>query len=233
MNLIYEGKAKDVFDSGNPDTLIIKYKNSLTAGNGQKKAEMDNKGAVNCKISNIIFRYLAANGVATHMVREIDDTTVEVKRVEIIPLEVIVRNVAAGSFSKRYGVREGLALNCPVLEFSYKCDELADPLINDYHIIALGLATREELDKIAEISFRINKLLTEFFDKVNIDLIDFKIELGRYRGEIILADEISPDSCRLWDKATGEKLDKDRFRRDMGGVVESYQTVLEKIEKQK
>lgn len=231
MKLIYEGKTKEVFESGNPDTLIIKYKNSLTAGNGLKKAEMDSKGAVNCKISNIIFSYLAANGVPTHMVREIDEVTIEVKKVDIIPLEVIIRNVAAGSFSKRYGVQEGSALKCPILEFSYKCDELADPLINDYHIIALGLATREELDKIAEISFRINKLLTAFFDKVNIDLIDFKIELGRYRGDIILADEISPDSCRLWDKATGEKLDKDRFRRDMGGVIEAYRTVLGKIEK--
>lgn len=231
MKLIYEGKAKQVYESENPDTLIIKYKNSLTAGNGAKKASMDGKGALNCKISNIIFDMLAKHGVPTHMVREIDETTIEVKKVEIIPLEVIVRNVAAGSFSKRYGVEEGSPLKCPVLEFSYKCDELNDPLINDYHIMALGLATRAELDKVAEITFKINDLLKDFFDHVGVNLIDFKIELGRCKGEIILADEISPDSCRLWEKGTNEKLDKDRFRRDMGGVLEAYEKILEKINK--
>ena len=229
MKLLYEGKAKEVFSTDDPDKLIIKYKNSLTAGNGAKKADMEGKGALNCRISNIIFGYLESNGVPTHFVREIDETAIEVKKVEIVPLEVIVRNVAAGSFSKRYGVEEGSALKCPVLEYSYKCDELGDPLINDYHIMALGLATREELDEIAAITFRVNELLKAFFDKVGVRLIDFKIELGRYHGKIILADEISPDSCRLWEKGTDEKLDKDRFRRDMGGVLEAYEKILKKI----
>lgn len=230
MKLLYEGKAKEVFSTDDPDKLIIKYKNSLTAGNGAKKADMEGKGALNCRISNIIFGYLESNGVPTHFVREIDETAIEVKKVEIVPLEVIVRNVAAGSFSKRYGVEEGSALKCPVLEYSYKCDELSDPLINDYHIMALGLATREELDEIAAITFRVNELLKAFFDKVGVRLIDFKIELGRYHGKIILADEISPDSCRLWEKGTDEKLDKDRFRRDMGGVLEAYEKILKKID---
>ncbi len=230
MKLLYEGKAKEVFSTDDPDKLIIKYKNSLTAGNGAKKADMEGKGALNCRISNIIFGYLESNGVPTHFVREIDETAIEVKKVEIVPLEVIVRNVAAGSFSKRYGVEEGSALKCPVLEYSYKCDELGDPLINDYHIMALGLATREELDEIAAIAFRVNELLKAFFDKVGVRLIDFKIELGRYHGKIILADEISPDSCRLWEKGTDEKLDKDRFRRDMGGVLEAYEKILKKID---
>ena len=230
MKLLYEGKAKEVFSTDDPDKLIIKYKNSLTAGNGAKKADMEGKGALNCRISNIIFGYLESNGVPTHFVREIDETAIEVKKVEIVPLEVIVRNVAAGSFSKRYGVEEGSALKCPVLEYSYKCDELGDPLINDYHIMALGLATREELDEIAAITFRVNELLKAFFDKVGVRLIDFKIELGRYHGKIILADEISPDSCRLWEKGTDEKLDKDRFRRDMGGVLEAYERILKKID---
>ena len=230
MKLLYEGKAKEVLSTDDPDKLIIKYKNSLTAGNGAKKADMEGKGALNCRISNIIFGYLESNGVPTHFVREIDETAIEVKKVEIVPLEVIVRNVAAGSFSKRYGVEEGSALKCPVLEYSYKCDELGDPLINDYHIMALGLATREELDEIAAITFRVNELLKAFFDKVGVRLIDFKIELGRYHGKIILADEISPDSCRLWEKGTDEKLDKDRFRRDMGGVLEAYEKILKKID---
>ena len=230
MKLLYEGKAKEVFSTDDPDKLIIKYKNSLTAGNGAKKADMEGKGALNCRISNIIFGYLESNGVPTHFVREIDETAIEVKKVEIVPLEVIVRNVAAGSFSKRYGVEEGSALKCPVLEYSYKCDELGDPLINDYHIMALGLATREELDEIAAITFRVNELLKAFFDKVGVRLIDFKIELGRYHGKIILADEISPDSCSLWEKGTDEKLDKDRFRRDMGGVLEAYEKILKKID---
>ena len=230
MKLLYEGKAKEVFSTDDPDKLIIKYKNSLTAGNGAKKADMEGKGALNCRISNIIFGYLESNGVPTHFVREIDETAIEVKKVEIVPLEVIVRNVAAGSFSKRYGVEEGSALKCPILEYSYKCDELGDPLINDYHIMALGLATREELDEIAAIAFRVNELLKAFFDKVGVRLIDFKIELGRYHGNIILADEISPDSCRLWEKGTDEKLDKDRFRRDMGGVLEAYEKILKKID---
>ena len=230
MKLLYEGKAKEVFSTDDPDKLIIKYKNSLTAGNGAKKADMEGKGALNCRISNIIFGYLESNGVPTHFVREIDETAIEVKKVEIVPLEVIVRNVAAGSFTKRYGVEEGSALKCPVLEYSYKCDELGDPLINDYHIMALGLATREELDEIAAITFRVNELLKAFFDKVGVRLIDFKIELGRYHGKIILADEISPDSCRLWEKGTDEKLDKDRFRRDMGGVLEAYEKILKKID---
>lgn len=230
MKLLYEGKAKEVFSTDDPDKLIIKYKNSLTAGNGAKKADMEGKGALNCRISNIIFGYLESNGVPTHFVREIDETAIEVKKVEIVPLEVIVRNVAAGSFSKRYGVEEGSALKCPVLEYSYKCDELGDPLINDYHIMALGLATREELDEIAAITFRVNELLKAFFDIVGVRLIDFKIELGRYHGKIILADEISPDSCRLWEKGTDEKLDKDRFRRDMGGVLEAYEKILKKID---
>ena len=228
--LLYEGKAKQIWSSDNEDEVIIKYKDTATAFNGVKKEDIAGKGLLNCKISNIIFKMLEKNGVPTHMIDSIDDKTIRVKKCEIVPLEVIIRNVAAGSFSKRFGVPEGTELKNTTLEYCYKCDDLDDPMINDYQILALGLATREELDKISELTFKINDLLIDFFAGANMNLIDFKIEFGRYKGDIILADEISPDSCRLWDKTTGEKMDKDRFRRDMGKVIEAYEEVARRIE---
>ena len=228
--LLYEGKAKQIWSSANEDEVIIKYKDTATAFNGVKKEDIAGKGLLNCKISNIIFKMLEKNGVPTHMIDSIDDKTIRVKKCEIVPLEVIIRNVAAGSFSKRFGVPEGTELKNTTLEYCYKCDDLDDPMINDYQILALGLATREELDKISELTFKINDLLIDFFAGANMNLIDFKIEFGRYKGDIILADEISPDSCRLWDKTTGEKMDKDRFRRDMGKVIEAYEEVARRIE---
>ena len=228
--LLYEGKAKQIWTSDNEDEVIIKYKDTATAFNGVKKEDIAGKGLLNCKISNIIFKMLEKNGVPTHMIDSIDDKTIRVKKCEIVPLEVIIRNVAAGSFSKRFGVPEGTELKNTTLEYCYKCDDLDDPMINDYQILALGLATREELDKISELTFKINDLLIDFFAGANMNLIDFKIEFGRYKGDIILADEISPDSCRLWDKTTGEKMDKDRFRRDMGKVIEAYEEVARRIE---
>ena len=228
--LLYEGKAKQIWTSDNEDEVIIKYKDTATAFNGVKKEDIAGKGLLNCKISNIIFKMLEKNGVPTHMIDSIDDKTIRVKKCEIVPLEVIIRNVAAGSFSKRFGVPEGTELKNTNLEYCYKCDDLDDPMINDYQILALGLATREELDKISELTFKINDLLIDFFAGANMNLIDFKIEFGRYKGDIILADEISPDSCRLWDKTTGEKMDKDRFRRDMGKVIEAYEEVARRIE---
>lgn len=231
QTLLYEGKAKKVYTTEDERYYIVSYKDDATAFNGEKKGTILGKGVVNNRMSNIMCRMLEENGIETHYVEELNDRETVVKAVEIVPLEVIVRNVAAGSFSKRFGVEEGTVLKQPTLEFCLKDDALGDPMINDYHILALGLATEEELQKISEMTFKINALLREYFDKIGVKLIDFKIELGRVDGKIILADEISPDTCRFWDKETNKKLDKDRFRRDMGGVEEVYAEMLNRVTK--
>lgn len=229
MNKLYEGKSKIVYEGADPKTCIVKYKDTATAGNGAKKEDLPGKGRLNAEISNIIFKYLADNGVKTHLLQIIDDTAILVKKAEIVPVEVIVRNVAAGSFSKKYGVEEGSPLNNTVIEYSLKSDELGDPMINDSQLTAIGAATQEELDELKEAALRIDELMTKLFLKAGIKLIDFKLEFGRVDGEIILCDEISPDSCRLWDAATDKKLDKDRFRRDLGDVLGGYREVLARL----
>lgn len=232
LEMLYEGKAKKVYKTDDENVYIVEYKDDATAFNGLKKGTIAGKGVINNRMSNLMFRLLEEKGVPTHYIQELSDRETAVRKVEIVPLEVIVRNIAAGSFSKRYGVPEGSPLNCTILEYSYKNDELGDPLINDYHAIALGLATKEELDEIAAMTFAVNDALREIFEKVGIILVDFKIEFGRcpaLGGKIILADEISPDTCRLWDAETKEKLDKDRFRRDLGGVEEAYNEVFNKL----
>lgn len=229
MELLYEGKAKKVFKTDTPDVLIVDYKDDATAFNGEKKGTIVGKGVVNNRMTNRIFQLLEKEGVKTHFIEELSDRETAVKAVEIVPLEVIIRNVAAGSFSKRLGVPEGTKFKAPTLEFSYKDDDLGDPLINDYFALAMELATREEIDKITEYAFKVNDVLKAYFMEANLELIDFKIEFGRYKGEIILADETSPDTCRLWDADTHEKLDKDRFRRDMGNVEEAYNEVFRRL----
>ena len=226
---LYEGKAKKVFATTDPDIVLVAYKDDATAFNGLKKGTIVGKGVVNNRMSNHMFRLLEKAGVPTHYVEELSERETLVKKVEIVPLEVIIRNVAAGSMSKRLGIPEGTALKCPVLEFSYKNDELGDPMINTYHALAMGLATQEEIDAIAALSFKVNAYMIEYFKGRNIDLIDFKLEFGRFKGQIILADEISPDTCRFWDSTTKEKLDKDRFRRDMGGVEEAYAEMMKRL----
>ncbi|MBQ8821432.1 MAG: phosphoribosylaminoimidazolesuccinocarboxamide synthase [Lachnospiraceae bacterium] len=227
--LLYEGKAKKVFLSDAPDILIVDYKDDATAFNGEKKGTIVGKGVINNRMANHIFRQLEKEGIPTHLVAELSHRETAVKRVEIVPLEVIVRNVAAGSFSKRLGIAEGTSLSEPTIEFSYKNDALGDPLINDDFARALSLANREELETIKEYAHKINGILKRFFLKADLRLIDFKLEFGRFHGEIILADEISPDTCRLWDIHTGEKLDKDRFRRDLGNVEEAYNEVMKRL----
>lgn len=227
--MLYEGKAKKVFKTDDPDLLMISYKDDATAFNGLKKGTIAGKGVVNNRMSNYIFSILEKKGVKTHLVEEINDRDTIVKNVKIVPLEVIVRNIAAGSFSKRFGVEEGRVLSAPTIEFCLKDDDLGDPMINSYQILALDLATKEELESIKDMTFKINEVLKEFFLKANVELVDFKIEFGRYHGEIILADEISPDTCRLWDVNTHEKLDKDRFRRDLGGVEEAYAEMMKRL----
>ena len=226
---LYEGKAKKVFATNDPDVVIVDYKDDATAFNGEKKGTIAGKGVINNKMTNYMFKLLEKEGVPTHLIEEISDRETVVRKVEIVPLEVIVRNVAAGSFSKKLGIEEGTPLKQPTLEFSYKCDELGDPFINSYYALGLGLATKEELDDIAKYAFMVNDFMVKFFKEKNVDLIDFKIEFGRYKGKIILADEISPDTCRFWDSTTHEKLDKDRFRRDMGGVEEAYQEIMKRL----
>ncbi|MCT4687798.1 phosphoribosylaminoimidazolesuccinocarboxamide synthase [Vallitalea sp.] len=227
--LLYEGKAKKVFKTDDDNMLIVSYKDDATAFNGVKKGSIQDKGSINNRVSNYLMGLLEKKGIPTHIVEEINDRETVVKKVEIVPLEVIVRNIAAGSLSKRLGLEEGTKLDKTVLEYCYKKDELGDPMVNDFHIYALSLATKEELDKISEMSFRINEILSEYFDSINIELIDFKLEFGRTPdGTVILADEISPDTCRYWDKNTGEKLDKDRFRRDLGNVEGAYQEILKR-----
>lgn len=230
MEQLYEGKAKKVYATNDPDLVIVDYKDDATAFNGEKKGTISGKGVVNNRMTNFMFKMLEKEGVPTHLVEEISDRETIVKKVSIVPLEVIIRNVAAGSFSKRMGVEEGRQLLTPILEFSYKNDELGDPFINDYYALALGLATKEEIDTIAKYAFKVNEFMVNFFKGLNIDLIDFKIEFGKTSdGTIILADEISPDTCRFWDSTTHEKLDKDRFRRDMGGVEEAYQEIMKRL----
>lgn len=228
-DILYEGKAKKVFATENADVVIVDYKDDATAFNGEKKGTIIGKGVINNRMSNHVFQLLEKEGVKTHFIEELSDRETAVRRVEIVPLEVIVRNVAAGSFSKKLGIEEGRKLLAPTLEFSYKDDALGDPMINDYYAISIGAATREEIDKITEMTFKVNDVLKKYFAEVGIELIDFKIEFGRYKGDIILADEISPDTCRLWDMKTREKLDKDRFRRDMGNVEDAYQEVFKRL----
>ncbi len=227
---MYEGKAKKVYATNDPDLVIVDYKDDATAFNGEKKGTISGKGVINNRMTNFMFKMLEKEGVPTHLVEEISDRETIVKKVSIVPLEVIVRNVAAGSFSKKLGIEEGTKLLQPTLEFSYKNDDLGDPFINDYYALALGLATQEEIDTITKYAFKVNDFMVKFFKELNIDLIDFKIEFGRTSdGTIILADEISPDTCRFWDSTTHEKLDKDRFRRDMGGVEEAYQEIMKRL----
>ncbi len=226
---LYEGKAKKVFATEDPDYVIVSYKDDATAFNGLKKGTIEGKGAINNRMTNYMFRLLEKAGVPTHLAEELNDRETLVKKVEIVPLEVIIRNVAAGSFSKRLGVAEGTPLKTPTLEFSYKNDELGDPFINDYYALGLGLATKEEIEAITKYAFMVNDFMLDFFKKLNVDLIDFKLEFGRFHGQILLADEISPDTCRFWDSTTHEKLDKDRFRRDLGGVEGAYQEMMKRI----
>lgn len=228
-NFIYEGKAKRIFSTEKADEVLVYYKDDATAFNGEKKASISSKGILNNTISSIIFEMLNEKGVKTHFVRKVSDREQICKKVEIVPLEVIVRNIAAGSMAKRYGVEEGTKLNTTVLEISYKNDDLGDPLMNDYHAVALGLTTFEELNYIYGEASKVNDILKEFFLKQEITLVDFKLEFGKIGDEIVLADEVSPDTCRLWDIKTGEKLDKDRFRRELGDLVEGYEKVLERI----
>ncbi len=226
---LYEGKAKKVFATENPDYCIVSYKDDATAFNGEKKGTIIGKGVVNNRMSNFMFKLLEEKGIETDFVEELNDRETVLKKVEIVPLEVIVRNKAAGSLSKRLGLPEGTVMKVPVLEFCYKDDDLGDPMVNEYHILAAELATKEEIDKISKMALKINEIMVEFFKECKVDLIDFKIEFGRYHGNIILADEISPDTCRFWDVDTQEKLDKDRFRRDMGGVEEAYAEMMKRI----
>ncbi|MFQ8600979.1 MAG: phosphoribosylaminoimidazolesuccinocarboxamide synthase [Oscillospiraceae bacterium] len=227
---LYEGKAKKVFTTEDPELYIVDYKDDATAFNGEKKGTIHDKGIINNRVTNHLMKLLEKNGIPTHLVEEISDRETIVKKVSIIPIEVIVRNIAAGSLSKRLGLPEGTKMKHTVLEYCYKDDDLGDPMINEYHIYALELATKEELDLIAQYSFKVNEVLSEYLKDLNIELIDFKIEFGRTSdGTVILADEISPDTCRFWDSTTGEKLDKDRFRRDMGGVEDAYQEIMKRL----
>lgn len=229
LEQIYEGKAKKVYLTDDPDCVIVSYKDDATAFNGQKRGTIVGKGVVNNKVSNHFFKLLESKGIPTHFVEQLSDRETVVKKVEIVPVEVIVRNKAAGSFSKRMGIEEGTELKCAILEYSYKNDDLGDPFINSYYVRALGLATDEEMDKIKEISFKVNDILSDYLKGFGVELIDFKLEFGRFHGDIILADEISPDTCRYWDMETGKKLDKDRFRRDLGDVEEAYKEIISRL----
>lgn len=227
---LYEGKAKIVYETENPQLLIVSYKDDATAFNGLKKGTIQGKGIINNQMSNRLMERLQTAGVPTHFVRELNERETLVKRVSIVPLEVIVRNRSAGSFSKRYGIEEGIVFETPTLEFSYKNDDLGDPLINDDHALALKIVTKEELQTIRSYAFAVNSFLKEFWASCGVILVDFKIEFGKTEdGTIILADEISPDTCRLWDEKTREKLDKDRFRRDLGGVESAYEEVMKRM----
>lgn len=227
--LLYEGKAKQIYATENPDEVIVFYKDDATAFNGEKKGSIVGKGVINNQMSAILFEMLEAKGVPTHMLSVLSEREQLVRSVEIVPLEVIIRNTAAGSMCKRLGIEEGLELSEPIFEICYKNDEFGDPLINDDHAVALNLATREELATIKKLTMTINEALIAFFEERGIRLIDFKLEFGRYKGEILLADEISPDTCRFWDAETGKKLDKDRFRRDLGDVESVYAEMLSRV----
>lgn len=231
-SLLYEGKAKKVYKTENPEQLIVQYKDDATAFNGLKKGTVAGKGIINNQMSNRLMRLIEKSGVPTHYVEELSERETLVKRVTIVPLEVIIRNISAGSFSKRYGVEEGIEFENPTIEFSYKNDELGDPLINSYHAIALKLATEEEIATIKDYSFRINEVLKNIWKECGVILVDFKLEFGKTSdGRIVLADEISPDTCRLWDEKTKKKLDKDRFRRDLGGTEDAYAEVMSRLTK--
>ncbi|MDE6357842.1 MAG: phosphoribosylaminoimidazolesuccinocarboxamide synthase [Eubacteriales bacterium] len=230
LDLMYTGKAKKVFNTTDETLCIFEYKDDATAFNGEKKGSFDGKGIINNQIANIIFKLLEKKGIPTHFVKELSKRETLVKKVNIIPLEVIVRNISAGSFAKKYGISEGYVLKSPTLEFSYKNDDLGDPLINDYHAIALDIATKEQLNKISDIAFNVNNALIEIFKSIDIKLVDFKIEVGfDSKGEIILSDEISPDTCRLWDINTNKKLDKDQFRLDLGEFASVYNEVFKRL----
>ena len=230
--MLYEGKAKQVFETNKPNEVIVRYKDDATAFNAQKKGQVDKKGELNNAISTLIFEYLQTKEVPTHFIKKIDEREQLVKKVAIIPLEMVVRNYSAGSMAQRLGIEEGIKSPVTIFDICYKKDELGDPLINDHHAVFLGAATYDELDEMYELSYVINELLIDLFDKMNIILVDFKIELGKTAdGEIVLADEISPDTCRLWDKDTMKKLDKDRFRRDLGEVTEAYEEIYNRLKK--
>lgn len=230
LNQLYEGKAKKVFATEDNDLVIVSYKDDATANDGLKKGTIMGKGAINNRMSNYLMQLLEKEGVKTHFVKELSDRETVVKKVSIVPLEVIIRNISAGSFAKRYGVEEGIAFDEPTIEFSYKNDDLHDPLINDYHALALKLASKEEIDTIKSMAFKVNDVLKAYFKNLGVKLVDFKLEFGRLAdGSIVLADEISPDTCRFWDAETNEKLDKDRFRRDMGGVEDAYNEMMRRV----
>ena len=230
LEQLYEGKAKKVFATDDPECVIVSYKDDATAFNGLKRGTIVGKGVVNNKVTNYLMRMLEEKGVPTHYVEELSDRDTVVKKVSIVPLEVIIRNISAGSFAKRFGVEEGIVFDEPTIEFSYKNDDLGDPLMNAYHARALKLATAEEIETIKAMAFKVNEVLKAFFKAVNVDLVDFKLEFGRLNdGTIVLADEISPDTCRFWDSTTHEKLDKDRFRRDLGNVEDAYSEMMRRI----
>ena len=227
---LYEGKAKKVYATDDPNLCIVSYKDDATAFNGQKKGTILGKGAINNRLTNYFMKLLEEKGVPTHFVEELSDTDAVVKKVQIVPLEVIIRNISAGSFAARYGVEEGIVFDAPTIEFSYKNDDLHDPLMNAYHAVALKLATWEEIELIKKYAFAVNDALKAFWAECGVTLVDFKLEFGKTAdGTIVLADEISPDTCRLWDAKTGEKLDKDRFRRDLGGVEDAYAEVMKRL----
>ena len=227
---LYEGKAKKVFATEDPEYVIVSYKDDATAFDGLKKGTIAGKGVVNNKMSNYLMQLLEKQGVPTHYVEEISDRETIVRKVSIVPLEVIIRNISAGSFAKRYGVEEGIVFAEPTIEFSYNNDDLHDPLLNSYHALALGLATKEEIENIKSMAFKVNSVLKEYFKNLNVTLVDFKLEFGKLSdGTIVLADEISPDTCRFWDSRTNEKLDKDRFRRDLGGVEDAYAEMMKRV----
>ncbi len=227
---LYEGKAKKVFATADPNYVIVSYKDDATALDGLKKGTITGKGAINNRMSNFLMGLLEKQGIPTHYVQELNDRETVVKKVSIVPLEVIVRNISAGSFAKRYGVKEGIVFAEPTVEFSYKNDDLHDPLLNDSHALALGLATKEEIAQIKSMALKVNETLKAYFASIGVKLVDFKLEFGRLSdGSLVLADEISPDTCRFWDAKTNEKLDKDRFRRDMGGVEDAYQEMMRRV----
>ena len=230
LEQLYEGKAKKVFATSDPNVVIVSYKDDATAFNGLKKGTIAGKGVINNVMSNHMFQLLEKQGVPTHFVEQLSERETLVKKVSIVPLEVIIRNISAGSFAKRFGVEEGIVFDEPTIEFSYKNDDLGDPLMNAYHAVALKAATREEIETIKSMAFKVNEVMKQYFDSLNVILVDFKLEFGKTAdGKIVLADEISPDTCRLWDKTTKEKLDKDRFRRDLGGVEEAYQEIMKRV----
>ena len=226
---IYEGKAKRIYATGDSEVVWVEYKDDATAFNGLKKGTISNKGSLNNRISAVFFEMLESKGISTHFIKLINDREMLVKHIDIIMVEVVMRNIAAGSLAKRLGLEEGTPLSRPVLEFYYKNDDLGAPLINDYHALAVNIATREQMDKMAELAFKINEILVDYMDKRDIILVDFKLEFGVFKGEVILGDEISPDTCRFWDKHTKEKLDKDRFRRDLGNVEEAYEEIYKRL----